>query len=88
MVWSSANIPKREDSARQLLAHVDDMGKLYGNRGPVAVIIGEDFNTSPDPEFKVEKTFEITKCAGSDWTFEELPHQERISHPIKMVPGR
>lgn len=75
------NIPKREESARQLLAHVGDMVKLYGKRGPVAVIIGGDFNTSPDPEFQGEKTFEIIKGAGMDWTFEGMPLQERISHP-------
>ena len=75
------NIPKREESARQLLAHVDNMVKLYGKRGPVAVIIGGDFNTSPDPEFQGEKTFEIIKGAGMDWTFEGLPLSDRISHP-------
>jgi endonuclease/exonuclease/phosphatase family metal-dependent hydrolase len=75
------NIPKREEAARQLLAHVDSMVKLYGKRGPLAVIIGGDFNTSPDPEFQGEKTFEIIKGAGMDWTFEGLPFAERISHP-------
>ena len=28
-----------------------------------------------------EKTFEIIKGAGVDWTFEGLPFAERISHP-------
>ena len=75
------NIPKREESARQLLAHVESMVKLYGQRGPVAVIIGGDFNTSPDPEFQGEKTFEIIQGSGLDWTFEGMPLSERISHP-------
>lgn len=75
------NIPKREESARQLLAHVGDMVKIYSKRGPVAVIVGGDFNTSPDPEFQGEKTFEIIKGSGLDWTFEGLPLSKRISHP-------
>jgi|GEM_PF-3401516 len=69
------------ESARQLLAHVDSMVKLYRKGGPVAVVVGGDFNTSPDPEFQGERTFEIIQGAGLDWTFEGLPLSERISHP-------
>jgi len=75
------NIPKREDSARQLLAHVAEMVKIYAPRGPLAVILGGDYNTSPDPEFAADKTFEIIRGGGFYWTFEGLPLSARVSHP-------
>lgn len=75
------NIPKREESARQLLAHAKDIQKLYSGRGPTAMILGGDFNTSPDPEFQGEKTIDLIRSAGFDWTFEGLPLTERVTHP-------
>ncbi len=75
------NIPVREESARQLLSHLDAMVKLYSARGPVAVLVGGDFNTSPDPEFAADKTVSIIKAAGLDWTFEGIPLAQPVSHP-------
>lgn len=75
------NIPLREESARQLLSHLDAMVKLYAARGPIAVLVAGDFNTSPDPEFAADKTVSIIKAAGLDWTFEGIPLAQRVSHP-------
>ncbi len=74
-------IPKREESAAQLVAHVADMEKLYGKSGPVAVIIAGDFNTDPtDPQFVGERTFEIFAQAGLEWAWKDTPRENRVTH--------
>jgi len=75
------NIPAREESARQLLDHLDAMIKLYETRGPVAVLIGGDLNTSPDAEFAGDHTIDIIKARGLAWSFEGIPLAQRVSHP-------
>jgi hypothetical protein len=42
---------------------------------------GGDFNTTPDPGFQGERTFEIVTGAELDSTFEGPALSERISHP-------
>lgn len=77
----AVNIPVREESARQLLSHLGAMVKVYGAKGPLAVLVAGDLNTSPDPEFAADKTLSILKGGGLDWTFEGIPLEQRVSHP-------
>ena len=59
------NTAKREDSARQLVAHVTDMEKAYRNYQIRGVIIGGDFNTNQDDsQWKDEKTIPTLEAAG------------------------
>lgn len=77
-----ANIPVREESARQLLRHVNDTISLHkseGARSAPAVLAG-DFNTSlAAPEFALERTGRILTDAGFAWAFEGLPVDETVT---------
>jgi endonuclease/exonuclease/phosphatase family metal-dependent hydrolase len=82
--WSwQTNILSREISARQLLAHLEDLERLLGT--PVdAVVVGGDFNTTPDQEaFFSEETLEIFTRAGFANPLLELPPAERVTIPPK-----
>ena len=79
------NTSKREDSMEQLIAHLgtpsDRMLKAD------AVVIGGDFNTddpntlaAPSPG---EITFGLLRKAGFQWSFQGVPHSERITCPAK-----
>jgi endonuclease/exonuclease/phosphatase family metal-dependent hydrolase len=74
--------PKREEAAKQLMAHVGSMEKPYGKRGPVAVIIAGDFNTDPtDPQFAGDNTFDVFTQAGFQWAWQNTPRDKRVTHP-------
>jgi len=74
-------IPKREEGAKQLIAHAMNMEKLYGKRGMTATIIAGDFNTDPtDPQFAQDKTFDEFKRAGFKWVWETTPREKRVTH--------
>ena len=77
-----ANIATRQESARQLLAHIGEMKKLYADRGPLAVLVGGDFNTSlDDPTFKAETTLRTIRDAGLTWSYANMAPSARITIP-------
>lgn len=80
-----ANTSKREDAIEQLIHHVQvpSERKLPAD----AVIIGGDFNTddpntlaAPSPG---EITFGLLRKAGFRWSFDGVPHADRITCPAK-----
>lgn len=74
------NIAKREDSARQLVAHVTDMEKAYKNYQIRGVIIGGDFNTNQDgSEWKEEKTIPTLEMAGFWNCWSGVKAEDRLS---------
>ena len=76
------DIAMREESARQLLAHVAEMEKAYGTMGKVGVVIGGDFNTSgDDAKFRGEQTLEMFRKAGFTWAWEGVPFKSRVTIP-------
>lgn len=76
------NIAMRQASARQLLRHVEEMLKLYGRRGPTAVVIGGDMNTSlDDPKFAADQTLPALIKAGCHWTHQGVPFGDRTTIP-------
>ena len=76
--------PKRQESAAQLVAHTAEMEELYGQRGPVAIVIAGDFNTDPtDPQFAEENTFDVFKQAGFEWAWKNTPREDRVTLPTK-----
>ncbi|MEI8309383.1 MAG: hypothetical protein WCH98_01370 [Verrucomicrobiota bacterium] len=76
------DIAMREESARQLLAHIGEMEKAYGKMGKVGVIIGGDFNTSrDDAKFHDEETLELFRKAGFKWVWDGVPHKDRVTMP-------
>jgi len=78
------NIAMRQVATRQLLLHVEEMLELYSQRGPTAVVIGGDMNTSlDDPRFAAEQTLPALIKAGCHWTHEGVPFANRTT-----IPGR
>ena len=78
-----ADIAKREEAARQLLAHAVDKERLYSKDAKVVTIIVGDFNTDPtDPRFASEQTFAILREKFL-WAWEDIPIFERVTLPAK-----
>ncbi len=76
------NVAMRRESARQLLAHASEMLALYRQRGPCALIIAGDMNTSlDDPKFADDPTLRALQGAGLYWTHEGVPFAKRTTIP-------
>jgi endonuclease/exonuclease/phosphatase family metal-dependent hydrolase len=79
---AAMNVPKRQEAARQLLAHTQEMQVLYGARGACGLLFGGDMNTSfDDPRFAGEQTLRALTAAGFHWTFAGVPFASRITIP-------
>lgn len=78
-----ANIAKREESSRQLVAHAAEMQKLYSQRGKAGIILAGDWNTTldPDPRFDAETTIRGPLASGFHSSWENIPFEQRITHP-------
>lgn len=75
-----ANIAAREESSKQLLAHIEEMTKLYGQRGKVAVLVGGDLNSDPgDPKFWADKTPALLWDAGLHWSWTGVPRGKTVT---------
>ena len=77
------NVPAREASSRQLLAHAEKMEEIYAKAYKnVAVVLAGDFNTSlDDPRFGSERTLRDLQKAGFTWAWEKIPVAERTTLP-------
>lgn len=76
------NVAIREESMRQLLAHMKDMEAAYGKLGTITWLVGGDFNTAPDdPRFKNEKTLTNLTATGFKWSWEGMPLEQRVTLP-------
>jgi hypothetical protein len=65
---------KREESVRQLLAHIGSGFPKYREGRAPAVLIAGDFNTDPDaPQFAAERTIAMVREAGFVSAFEGMP---------------
>jgi endonuclease/exonuclease/phosphatase family metal-dependent hydrolase len=73
---TKSNYAQREESARQLLAHVEEMeGKAFKER-IVGVIVGGDFNTNHDGQFE-DETIDILTKAGFTNTWDGVSRKRR-----------
>jgi endonuclease/exonuclease/phosphatase family metal-dependent hydrolase len=78
------DIDKREEAARQLLAHTSEMETLYSKGAKVVIVIAGDFNTDPtDARFASEQTFALLRKTGFLWAWENIPLSERVTIPAK-----
>ena len=76
------NVAIREESMRQLLAHMKDMERAYAKLGSIAWVIGGDFNTAPDdPRFAKEKTLANLTSSGFKWSWDGMPLEQRVTLP-------
>ena len=80
---SQINILKRELAAEQVLAHSKELPKLIGQDFETVIVAG-DFNTNRDQtDFASEKTLQIFVENGFASGFENIPPQQRVTHPSK-----
>jgi endonuclease/exonuclease/phosphatase (EEP) superfamily protein YafD len=79
----------REESMRQLRAHMNAMANAYGKLGTITWIVGGDFNTSPDdPRFVAETTTRRLIADGFSWCWQNVPFSQRITLPAdKFFPS-
>ncbi|HJT79925.1 MAG TPA: endonuclease/exonuclease/phosphatase family protein [Chthoniobacterales bacterium] len=84
----SENIPIREESAKQLLSHIEAMHRAYEPLGKVACIVGGDFNTSlDDSRFASENTLRNLTKNGFQWIWEGTqPGSHMTLHGDRMFP--
>lgn len=76
------NIAIRESSAQQILDHIADMEEHYAEYGPIAVIVGGDFNVVLEREDMAhERTIDKFVEAGFHWTWEGVPFEDRVTWP-------
>jgi endonuclease/exonuclease/phosphatase (EEP) superfamily protein YafD len=76
------NVPIREESMRQLLAHMKDMAAAYGGLGGITWIVGGDYNTAPDDSrFQTEKTTKTLTENNFRWIWEGMPLDQRVTLP-------
>ena len=79
----TTNIAKREEAARQLLAHVAEMESAYSGNAKIVTVIAGDFNTDPtDARFASEGTFALLR-EKFVWAWENVPLSERVTNPAK-----
>ena len=79
----------REESMRQLRAHMNAMSNAYEKLGTMLWIVGGDFNTSPDdPRFASETTTRRLIADGFSWCWQNVPFSQRITLPAdKFFPS-
>lgn len=76
------NILVRQESLRQLRAHMNTMEAAYGRLGAITWVIGGDFNTSlDDPRFAAEMTLRALLRNGFSWAWQNVPVASRITLP-------
>jgi endonuclease/exonuclease/phosphatase family metal-dependent hydrolase len=76
------NVAMRAESARQLIKHIDEMIALFSKRGPCAVVVAGDMNTSvDDPKFASDPTMAGLMASGLWWTHKGVPFANRTTIP-------
>jgi endonuclease/exonuclease/phosphatase family metal-dependent hydrolase len=76
------NIAKREEATRQMLAHAEEMAKLYPDGASYPILFAGDFNTDPmDERFAGERTVRDIMSRGFRWVFDGKPLSERTTLP-------
>lgn len=76
------NIALRQESMRQLHAHISAMEAAYSKMGTITWIVGGDCNTSlDDHQYAGEKTLRSLIDSGFAWAFQNMPLGSRITLP-------
>ncbi|TVP80356.1 MAG: hypothetical protein EA353_04045 [Puniceicoccaceae bacterium] len=72
------NYRLREESIRQLLAHVEQMENVVFEGRVSGVVIGGDFNTNHDGQFG-DRTIAMMVEAGYDHTWDGVAREDRLT---------
>lgn len=73
------NYRTREESVRQLIAHVREMKERVFKDRIVGVIIGGDFNSNNDGQFESDRTITMMEEAGFHNTWAGVAREERLT---------
>ena len=76
---AAINHRTREESVRQLLAHMHDMRERVFKDRIEGVIIAGDFNTNHDGQFGGDRTIAMMEEAGFHNTWKGVPREDRLS---------
>lgn len=71
------NYRTREESIRQLLAHIRDMEERVFKGGVAGIVVGGDFNTNHDGQFGDDRTIAMMTEAGFHNTWKDVPRDQR-----------
>lgn len=78
------NIAMREESARQILSHIEVMKTLFEEYGPIQVLVGGDFNVLlQQKEMAHEQTIALFTDRGYHWTWQGVPFRYRNTWPAR-----
>jgi endonuclease/exonuclease/phosphatase (EEP) superfamily protein YafD len=76
------NVPMRQESIRQLRAHMAAMEAAYGKLGTITWIVGGDYNSSlDDNRFAAETTLRTLMSNGFNWAWQNVPLAARTTVP-------
>lgn len=73
------NYRLREESVRQLLAHVDRMETEAFPGQIVGIVVGGDFNTNDDGQFAGDRTVEMMESGGFYNTWQGVERKDRLT---------
>jgi len=73
------NYRTREESIRQLVAHMQDMKERVFKNRIVGVVVAGDFNTNDDGQFGDDRTIAMMKESGFHHTWSGVPRDERLT---------
>ena len=76
---AQANYRTREESVRQLFAHMADLKERVFKDRIKGVIIAGDFNTNHDGQFGDDRTIAMMEEAGFHNTWNGVPREERLT---------
>jgi endonuclease/exonuclease/phosphatase family metal-dependent hydrolase len=76
---ATQNFRTREESVRQLIAHVKDMKERLFKGRIKGVVVGGDFNTNTDGKFADDKTIAMMEEAGFHNTWKNVPREDRLT---------
>lgn len=72
------NFRTREESMRQLLAHIQRMEEVMFPGKIAGVVVGGDFNTNEDGDFE-DKTLAMLRAAGFHQAWDGVPREQRLT---------
>jgi len=73
------NYRTREESVRQLLAHIREMEERVFKGNIAGIVVGGDFNTNHDGQFGDDRTIDMMTEAGFHNTWKDVPREERLT---------
>lgn len=78
----------RAESVRQIVAHKAEMEKKFADEKIVGWVVGGDFNTNDDGQFKLDTTIKDFVAAGFHNSWDKTPKKERPTWGSESDPEK